>query len=70
MHIKQTVIKDYWRNLKLIKQSFPIQVMQRPTLLTASLNSWSSGTLSAQSTASTRHPITQSQVALAHTSSQ
>ena len=70
IHIKQTLIKAYWRDLKLFKQSSPITVMQRPTLLTAYLDGWSSGTLSVQSTASARHPITQSQVALAHTSSQ
>ena len=40
--------------------------MQKPFLLTASLYGWSSGSYSAQSTASARHPITQSEVALAH----
>ena len=40
--------------------------MQRPTLLTDSLNGWSNGIFSVQSSATVRHPITQSEVALAY----
>ena len=45
----------------------PFPVTQRPILLTAYLDGWSSGILSVQYSASARHPITQSEVALAHT---